>query len=126
MPYYPNVQPTTVGIIKWWELRRIPYTIVVAAAGVLSYFTANSIISMYAQRGEDFLNPSSLLIGVPAAVLIANVFYTFGWVVDLVRQGPNLQSKERFRLVAFYSGLAFSAAVMFVPVCIAFLKLMRG
>lgn len=115
-----------MGIIKWWELRRIPYTIVIATAGVLSYFTANSIISMYAQRGEDFLNPSSLLIGVPAAVFVANVFYTCGWVADLAWQTPNHQSNRRFRVVAFYSGLVFSTSVMFIPVGMAFLRLLRS
>jgi len=125
MPYYRNVQPTTLNTIKWWELRRIPYTIVVAAAGVLSYFISNSITSMYAQRGEEFLNPSSLLIGVPAAVLIANVFYTFGWVVDLVKQG-NRQPNKPSSVVLFYSGLAFSVCLMFAPAGIAFLTWLRS
>jgi len=47
-------------IIKWWELRRIPYTIVVGGVGILSYFIANSIIENYAQTGEEYLNPASL------------------------------------------------------------------
>lgn len=50
---------------------------------------------------------------------------TDGWVVDLVRQRPNRQPNKRFRIVAFYSGLIFSAAVMFVPVCIALLTWLR-
>jgi hypothetical protein len=46
-------------IIKWWELRRIPYTIVVGGVGILSYFIANSIIENYGQTGEEYLNPAS-------------------------------------------------------------------
>ena len=104
----------TWDVLKWWELRRIPYTIVVAGVGALTFFTANSIFS----SGEDFLNPAALLIGVPLAVIAANVFYTLGWVVDLVKTRRG-HSSNRFRAVAFYSGLVFSVAVMASPLWLA-------
>jgi hypothetical protein len=66
---------------------RIPYTIVVGGVGILSYFIANSIIENYGQTGEEYLNPASLLIGVPVAIESSNVCYTFGWIIELAQRG---------------------------------------
>lgn len=111
--------------IKWWELRRIPYTIVVAAVGVASFFVSNSIIERYAKTGDEFLNPASVLIGVPLAVVAANVCYTLGWIVEMARKNVTEEESRRFRMIAFYSGLAFSVLLMSSPVWVAFLHWSR-
>jgi hypothetical protein len=112
-------------IIKWWELRRIPYTIIIGAVGVLSFFVANSIIDNYAQAGEDFLKPVSLLIGVPLAIIVANICYTFGWIVELAQQSRKRREGRSLRVMLFYSGLVFSVMVMSSPVWVALLSWVR-
>jgi hypothetical protein len=102
-------------IIKWWELRRIPYTIVVGGVGILSYFITNSIIENYAQTGEEYLNPASLLIGVPVAIIVSNVCYTFGWIVELARKRTSPEESRGYRVFAFYLGVIFSILVMSFP-----------
>ena len=112
-------------IIKWWELRRIPYTIVVGALGILSYFIANSIIENYGQTGEEYLNPASLLIGVPVAIVVSNVCYTFGWIIELARKRTSQEESRGDRVFAFYSGMIFSILVMSFPVWVALLSWVR-
>jgi NADH:ubiquinone oxidoreductase subunit 6 (subunit J) len=112
-------------IIKWWELRRIPYTIIIGAVGVLSLFIANSIIDNYAQTGEDFLKPISLLIGIPFAMIVANICYTFGWMLELAQQSRKRGEGRSSRAILFYSGLVFSVMVMSSPIWVALFSWMR-
>ena len=113
-------------IIKWWELRRIPYSLVVGTAGLLSFFLTNSIAQSYAQRGEHFLKPASLLIGVPLAVFVANILYTLGWALELLRKKLTGNDNPAFRGIAFYSGLIFSVLLMSLPLWIALLNCLQS
>jgi hypothetical protein len=66
-------------IILWWELRRIPYNVIVGLAGICSvalfyFFTANEPI----ENGEDIGEPFMLFV----APFLINAFYTLGWVVE--------------------------------------------
>jgi hypothetical protein len=114
-----------LGHIKWWELRRIPYTIAVASVGFASFFVSNSIIELYAKTADEFLNPASVLIGVPLAVVVANICYTFGWIVEITRKKIIEKESRRFRTIAFYSGPAFSVLLMSAPVWVALLHWSR-
>jgi len=79
----------------------------------------------YAKTGDEFLNPASVLIGVPLAVIVANVCYTMGWIVEMAWRDVTVNENRRFRIITFYSGLAFSALLMSFPVWIALLNWSR-
>lgn len=113
-------------IIKWWELRRIPYTFLVGMVAVVSFFLTNSIAEKYAQAGEHFLKPASLLIGVPVALFVANIFYTLGWLLELLRKKLTGNDDPGFRGIAFYSGLIVSLLLMSLPLWIALLNYLRS
>ncbi len=55
-------------IILWWELRRIPYNLIMYFAGLLSFYISYvSIPLIYVLMGLAF-----------------NIVYTFGWIFELL------------------------------------------
>jgi hypothetical protein len=77
--------PATLGsplaIIKWWEVRRIPYNILIGVYGIISlmlfYFFIRS--SGKLEPGEDAVEPTAFI----AAAIAVNLVYTAGWLVEL-------------------------------------------
>ncbi|MCB9193962.1 MAG: hypothetical protein H6597_05455 [Flavobacteriales bacterium] len=63
----------------WWELRRIPYNVVIVVFALLL-----SIIQGAFFKGGGGGSPLILLLLLLGALLVANIFYTFGWVLDLL------------------------------------------
>ena len=99
-------------VIVWWELRRIPYNVIVGIAGVISlvlfyvFITASGGL----KPGEDAVEPLALVL----APILVNVAYTAGWVFEIalilldrrdVGVGPAL----------YKLGLAFSLCAVAVP-----------
>jgi hypothetical protein len=63
-------------VIVWWELRRIPFNLLIGAYGILClllFFWAITT-SGHLQEGEDAVEPLALL----AASFAANACYTLG------------------------------------------------
>src|SRR6185295_17843168 len=71
---------SATDIILWWELRRLPYNVIVGATGLLSlplfYFFISRTGAIL--RGDDAFEPIALL----AAPVVMNICYTAGWVVE--------------------------------------------
>jgi hypothetical protein len=84
--------PQTPGmIIQWWESRRLYYNVVILAAIIL----ISLIMSLPAavQGGRGYIESAAGLVAIGFVVLQlpANVWYTGGWVADLlVKKGLRL------------------------------------
>jgi hypothetical protein len=82
-------------IILWWEIRRIPYNVIMYFVGLLSFYICYVTIPLV-----------YLVIGFGL-----NVFYTFGWIFELIfidRQA-NINKKMKFPKWTFIAYLIFSA-----------------
>jgi len=68
-------------VIAWWELRRIPFNIIVIVYGALGFviFLWAITTSGHLQPGEDAVEPIALL----AAPFVVNLLYTLGWLVEV-------------------------------------------
>jgi len=68
-------------VIGWWELRRIPFNVIVLVYGALCFviFLWAITTSGHLQPGEDAVEPLALL----AAPFGINILYTFGWLVEV-------------------------------------------
>lgn len=90
-------------IILWWELRRIPYNIIMYFMGLLSFYLG--------------------YVSIPLVYLIIgfglNVLYTLGWIIELLFI-TRLKEKDRrinYPKYAFISYLTFSTLIVFaIPV----------
>jgi hypothetical protein len=68
-------------VIAWWELRRIPFNIIIGAYGIacLAVFFWAITTSGHLSPGEDAVEPMALM----AAPFVINILYTLGWVVEI-------------------------------------------
>src|SRR3954468_4176856 len=111
----PALRRTPVGILTWWESRRLIYNVVVGTTGVitLGMLAAISIIPPGLPR---------LMPPVPAILaygILANVCYTFGPFVEIALQRL---WKDRVLPVGpalFRQGLSFSVGLTLLPIILA-------
>ncbi len=101
---------TTPAIIGWWEQRRLMFNIVVGVAGLftLGIFALISVL------------PPSLPMNIPwqapvVYAILANVCYTFGWMIEATLNklwGPDVYP---IGPVLFRQGLAFAVGLTLLP-----------
>lgn len=81
-------------IILWWEIRRIPYNLIMCFIGLLSFYICFVTIPLV-----------YLVVG-----LLLNLIYTFGWVIELayINRQNNENSRLKYPKYAFIIYLIFS------------------
>src|ERR1035441_7208500 len=72
----------TESTVVWWELRRIPFNLIVGAVGLASVALMECLGSTFIEPGEDFVEPLVLILGTGLFVLLANVGYTLCWMME--------------------------------------------
>lgn len=94
-------------IILWWEIRRIPYNIIMYFIGLLSFYICFVTIPLV-----------YLIIG-----LLLNILYTLGWIVELlyVNRQKNETTKMKYPKYGFITYLILS--ILFVLGIAVFLLL---
>jgi hypothetical protein len=101
------------SIIAWWELRRVPFNIIVIAYGALGFviFLWAITTSGHLQPGEDAVEPLALL----AAPFVINLLYTLGWLVEIPTRHliPDLSSG--FGPMLLKLGLGFGLFLITMP-----------
>ena len=77
----PKEPVSASRVIAWWEIRRLPFNLIVGAYGILclAVFFAAITSSGHLQPGEDAVEPIALV----AAPFVINILYTLGWIVEL-------------------------------------------
>lgn len=101
------------SIILWWELRRIPYNLIVGLVSLASYALYLYVMYLPGIRDPDqeATEPFSLFL----IAFLANICYTFGWIAELVvrrvRRGESGAVGPRL----FFVGLFFSLFVVAAP-----------
>jgi len=100
-------------VIIWWEMRRIPFNLLIGIYGIISLaiFFWGIWESELLGPGEDAVEPIALL----AAPFAVNICYTFGWIVELPARvlWPSLSRQLGPWLLRL--GVAFSLFVISIP-----------
>ena len=73
-------------VVAWWELRRLPYNLIVGATSLLTLCVFFAVAfgcerSIGVPLGMP-KPPVVVIIAIAAYWIIANAFYTFGWILD--------------------------------------------
>ena len=98
--------------IAWWEIRRIPFNLVILAVGLVSVFIVALIGSRVFDPNRDIGSP---FLGIVMYAIAANLFYTFGWVTELLWAWGNTARTSTVRPKVFRAGLIFCAALTLLP-----------
>ncbi len=101
--------------IAWWEIRRIPFNLLILVVGLVSGFIA-------AFAGSHVLN-SSVDLGSPFLTVIfyalaANLCYTLGWITELLWAWSDTAQTEKIQPKIFRLGLIFSVSLTLLPAII--------
>lgn len=108
-----------LAVIKWWELRRIAYNLIV---GVMGVFTCVITVLVAAIASETFGEPLALpdppiviVFAVIFFAVMANVCYTGGWFAELLVRAVWKERAGDFAQISFALGILFSAVVTLAP-----------
>jgi hypothetical protein len=106
---------TTSQVIRWWELRRLLYNAVLLSVGMAAIAGMEWLMGRVIPLGEDAIEPMALVLGVVAYGIMANLCYTFGWVVELwSRRTDAVAARQRGQWM-FRTGLLFSCVLTSLP-----------
>lgn len=114
----PDEPRTLLGVIWWWEARRIPYNLIIGVVGIMSLLLFYELIDLAdeLEPGEDAIEPMALLLA-PVAI---NFCYTFGWLVELFFRAGWGTSSSGCASILMKLGVSFSLFVVSLPAIIWF------
>jgi hypothetical protein len=99
-------------IVAWWERRRFLFNAVNLLVGMCSLALVYGFGGAAVEPGEDFVEPMTIIFGVPLYVLVLNAVYPIGWETEVLT-GQIRTPGERLR--AFRLGLLLSSAITALP-----------
>jgi hypothetical protein len=127
LPLFRRARPPerTWDVIAWWESRRIPYNLIVGAAGIasaivmlLTGFVTEHIV------GEAIGVPGSPFFAMVAVIvygIMANICFTGGWILELFSRRIWGTRAEAFGEIAFTWGTLCSVLLTLIPAALTVL-----
>lgn len=111
----PAHRRTGLGILTWWESRRLLYNVVVGATGLMS-LAFIQLISFIPPRLPHFVPgwEPIVIYGV-----LANVCFTFGPVLEIAAQRLWQERCAPIGPALFRQGLSFSVGLTLLPIFVA-------
>ena len=110
--------PATGETIRWWEKRRLTYNVAVGAAGLGTLAVTNLLFFV---AGGGPVRPPLLFFAVYGA--LATLFYTGGWVAELVLRRLFGRRTPVVAAALFRYGFAFAVGVTLLPIPVAIIGL---
>ncbi len=110
----PPLVRTPRRLLRWWESRRLTYNVVVGASGLVTIGVIESLSLLVGFPGGHF---PWHLVGLYG--LLANVAYSFGWVVESALQKWLRRDTYGLGPALFRHGLVFSVGLTLFPAALA-------
>jgi hypothetical protein len=100
-------------VIGWWELRRIPYNLIVGLLGIANLFMFFLFIHLAhgLEPGEDAVEPLAIIF----APIVINILYTAGWMAELILRIIWREKSPDIGPILFKLGISFSLFAIFFP-----------
>jgi len=112
---------TPWAIVGWWEVRRVPFNLIVGMVGIVTVATgslAMSVTNAFLETPLHRPDPPLFFFALIYA-LVVNLFYTGGWLAELLWRrmwgGPH----GELATLSFRLGLLFSILITLLPAVIA-------
>ena len=109
----PERTASPLTTIAWWEVRRIPFNIMIGMYGLLclACFYWGIMGSGHLTPGDDAIEPIALL----AAPFVINVLYCLGWLVEVPARLLRPGLSPGFGPVLLKSGLGLGLLLSSIP-----------
>ncbi len=115
-----NTFESVGDVIRWWETRRLGYNIIVGAVGIVS-LTVMIVLGAIGPHAHKLMTPP---LAIVAYGVLANVFYTLGWVTELALFRPLFGRKAPVvGATLFRYGLAFAVGMTLLPNIVSLIEL---
>ncbi|MEO7363140.1 MAG: hypothetical protein ABI120_22595 [Gemmatimonadaceae bacterium] len=112
---------TPTDVVRWWEKRRLAYSIGVGTTGLVS-FGIMTFFNAIGPNGKFYAGPP--LAAVVAFGVLANVFYTSGWFIELFALRPVFGRRAGTVGAALYRyGFPFSVGLTLLPIGLSLIGL---
>lgn len=95
-------------IVAWWEIRRIPFNIIVGLYGFVCFVIFLGAIAASDKGGFEPL-------GLMAAPFVINAFYTLGWLVELPARSVVAGLPSWFGPFLLVLGIGLSMFLITIP-----------
>lgn len=111
----PAYRRSPLGLLKWWESRRLQYNVTVGGVG---------LASLLAVWLFGVLPPAATGQVIPLRVvavygIMANLCYTLGWLTELAVERLWGERAPMLGPALFRQGLSFSLGLTLLPVVLA-------
>lgn len=109
----PRLPATPWRVIAWWEVRRIPFNLVVGGYGAVCFvvFLWAITTSGHLQPGEDAVEPLALMVA-PFGI---NALYTSGWLVEVALRLLKPSLSAGFSPLLLKLGLGLGLFLITIP-----------
>lgn len=99
-----------MSVVLWWESRRLVYNAILAVIG---------LVAMVLFHALGFASFTSLILPAIGYGIMANVFYTAGWMAEIYARLFFGEKTENFGPSLFLLGLTFSVLLTAMPSLLA-------
>jgi hypothetical protein len=107
--------PTEGAIIRWWELRRVVFNLAILFVGLAALYAFEGIMAKIIPEGEDAIEPLGIALGATGYILVANLFYTCGWIFEArARRKDPVEARKRAKSL-FWRGTLFFCSLPTLP-----------
>jgi len=103
-------------LVKWWEARRIRYNLILFLIGIVSLILTVFAGGYAVKPGMDFEEPLGLILIPPIYCIMANICYSFGPLVDWIKNNGQ-PSRRLFRAGLYFSMLLTAAPGLWALFC---------
>lgn len=103
---------STGSIFRWWESRRLTFNVIVGATGLFTI----AALKVLAVLPPFSMNLAVFWPGVIAYGILANLFYSFGFVTEAAMQRAWRDETPRVGPPLFRQGLIFSVGLTLFPI----------
>lgn len=105
-----------INIVLWWEFRRILYNFLLIIFGIFSLILLSLIVK---DLWSFFSPPIVFYVWIVFFLLLANIFYTSGWIFQLITRRTSNKFITCLQPKLFIYGLIFSFCVILTPTIFA-------
>lgn len=110
---------TTSQLIGWWESRRIFFNFIVGVSGIISLLVITLVSFISEKVSAQFIEwpdpPLFLLFVIFIYATMANICYTFGWILELIAREVWGENAKYFGEITFTFGIIGSVLLTLIP-----------